>query len=59
MPIAKEGREIASEQREEAGDRNADAGGYFLNGRSPLRMRAPRGACLGRRESLQHRSDRN
>jgi hypothetical protein len=32
------GREIASELCEEAGDRNADAGGYFLNGRSSLRM---------------------
>jgi hypothetical protein len=31
------GREVASEQCEEAGDRNADAGGYFLNGRSALR----------------------
>jgi hypothetical protein len=28
---------VASELCEEADDRNADAGGYFLNGRSSLR----------------------
>jgi hypothetical protein len=31
-------REVASEQREEAGDRNVGAGGYFLNERSSLRI---------------------
>ena len=34
------GREVASERSEGADDRNTDAGVYFLNGRSPLRMHA-------------------
>lgn len=32
------GKEIASERSEGAGDWNVSAGGYFLNGRSSLRM---------------------
>ena len=37
-PSTVTGREVASEQCEEAGDRNADAGGYFLNELRSLRM---------------------
>jgi hypothetical protein len=36
------GREVASEQCEEAGDRNADAGGYFLNELCSLRTLSDR-----------------
>lgn len=36
------GREVASEQCEEADDRNADARFYFLNGQSSLRILSDR-----------------
>jgi hypothetical protein len=41
-PSTVTGREVASEQCEEADDRNADAEGYFLNGRSSLRTLSDR-----------------
>ena len=41
-PSTVTGREIASELCEEADDRNADAGVYFLNGRSSLRTLSDR-----------------
>jgi hypothetical protein len=39
------GREIASEQSEEADDRDAGAGSYFLNGQCPLRT-PPQRRCV-------------
>ena len=41
-PSTVTGRKVASELCEEAGDRNADAGGYFLNGQSSLRTLSDR-----------------
>jgi hypothetical protein len=41
-PSTVTGREVASEQCEEVGDLNTDAGGYFLNGRSSLRTLSDR-----------------
>ena len=41
LPVNGNG-EVASEQCEEADDRNADAEGYFLNGRSSLRTLSDR-----------------
>ena len=49
------GKEVASERSEGAGDWNVSAGGYFLNGRSSLRMIAA--GKPGRWTFVAHRGD--